>query len=322
MAITGPASYIPTTDEFLAHWASADKVLFDGGGTAMVLLKEVNREALVSLRKQLEGKRAEVESARIGREIARAAIEEGKAGLLARLNQFKRKISSLVPDSPWEAVLPKAYSVTESYGKVIPPLDEMADLWERYEREVGLLQLMGKYERAAFMSDLAALKTAYTTYISTDHALSFTRSERAGLEKEIYGVLKAYRRRIPSEFPADHPLMDTLPRLSPAETAHDPVPVQANGLWNPGTQTAELNWTASSDPDLARYEVRAVAGPDYEEDDETIVATLPPGATRVWTGDYSLSTPGSAASFRVYVVLTTGHEKGSNPVTVLRPSAV
>lgn len=38
-----------------------------------------------------------------------------------------------------------------------------------------------------------------------------------------------------------------------------------------------------------------------------------------WPSALPLGTPGNAASYKVYVILTTGNERGSNPVTITRP---
>ncbi|MES2709908.1 MAG: hypothetical protein V4726_25145 [Verrucomicrobiota bacterium] len=319
MAITGPSSYIPTTDEFIVHWTAADASL--GVAGPITVLKGISRTGLADLRGQLEAKRAQVQALRNGREIARAGIEAGKTALLGRLGQFRQKMRSLAPDSPWEAALPKAFSVSEGYGRVIPPLDELADLWARYETKEGLLTLMGLYTCTDFGNDLTALKAAYTALIAADHSLGLVRSQRTELERKIHGVLKAYRQRIPAEFPIGDPVLDTLPRLTPPDIDRDPAPVQANGLWNTTTVKAELNWTSSTDADLTHYEVRAVAGPDYEVEDESPVATVLSSEPRAWSGDFALGSPGSAATFRVYVVLGTGHERGSNPVTITRPAA-
>jgi hypothetical protein len=62
-----------------------------------------------------------------------------------------------------------------------------------------------------------------------------------------------------------------------------------------------------------------VPGPDYAGEDETLIATLPPDAApREFRSAFSLGQPGMATAFKVYVVLATGHEAGSRPVTAHR----
>ena len=159
----------------------------------------------------------------------------------------------------------------------------------------------------------------YTALSSAENAPGVKRQERTALENRIYPILKAYRQRIPAEFAEGSPILATLPRLSPVPGS-TPDPVVANGNYNPATITADLNWTASTETDLASYEVRGVAGPDYDTEDEVNLATIPPGAPRTYSTNFALGTPGNAASYKIYVILTTGNERGSNPVSVPRPA--
>ena len=316
MPISGPSSYLPTTDEFLTHWASANAAL--GAGGPIELLAGVTAASLLVQRTQLQTARAELEALRNGREEARFLVDAAKAALLNRLNQFNLKIRSLAPGSKWEAMLPKAYTVSEGMGRVVPPLDDVQDLWQRYEVEEVPVTLMGGYTLTTFTNDLIALKAAFTTLASAENALGIKRGQRTEIENRIYPILKAYRQRIPAEFPEGNAILATLPRLTPLPGS-TPDPVVANGTYNPATLTADLNWTASTNPDLASYEVRGVAGPDYDTEDETPLATILPGAPRTLTTNFALGTPGNAATYKVYVTLTTGNERGSNPVTVQRP---
>ena len=60
-------------------------------------------------------------------------------------------------------------------------------------------------------------------------------------------------------------------------------------------------------------------GATYSSDDEVAVATIDKDATRELLTDHFLTDPGQTASFKVYVVLTTDNEAGSNAVAVSRP---
>ncbi len=63
-----------------------------------------------------------------------------------------------------------------------------------------------------------------------------------------------------------------------------------------------------------------MAGPDYDTEDEVALGTILPAAPRTFSTDFALLAPGNAASYKVYVILTTGNERGSNAVTVTRPA--
>ena len=316
MPINSPASYLPTTDEFLSHWGLANTAL--GAAGPITVLSGVNAASLLALRSQLESTRQAVESLRNIREGARFVVDSGKASLLARLNQFGLKIRSLSPDSKWEAMLPKAYTVSEGQGRVLPALDDVLSVWGQYEAAETDLLLMGGYDLPDFTAELNNLKAAFTALSDADKKLAAKRGDRTETENKIYPILKAYRQRIPAEFAEGTAILTTLPRLSPIPGT-TPDPVVTNGTFNPATLNAELNWTASTNPDLASYEVRGVAGPDYDTEDETPLATILPGAPRTLATNFALGTPGNAATYKVYVTLTTGNERGSNPVTVQRP---
>ena len=84
---------------------------------------------------------------------------------------------------------------------------------------------------------------------------------------------------------------------------------------------AKIQWDASDDPDLANYQVRYSPGTSYHEEDEDVIATFAPGDPREFLTDHALTLPGATALFRVYVILTTGNEKGSSTLSITRPEA-
>jgi len=81
---------------------------------------------------------------------------------------------------------------------------------------------------------------------------------------------------------------------------------------------ADLSWTASTDPDLESYSVRRSGATPYDTSTEQVVDTLPPGTLALST-NAGLAAEGATMGFKVYVVLTTANEKGSNTVTINRP---
>ena len=58
-------------------------------------------------------------------------------------------------------------------------------------------------------------------------------------------------------------------------------------------------------------------GPIYDTVIDTVIDTVPPGTEQIET-NAGLMNPGDTASFRVYVVLTTGNASGSNTVVIDR----
>lgn len=114
--------------------------------------------------------------------------------------------------------------------------------------------------------------------------------------------------------------MESLPRLSPLP-GHTPEPVALSAAWNAQSQQAEGSVEPSDDADLARYEIRAVPGPDGEAADEVLVATIPKAGPLTFATGFALDEPGAIVTLRAYVVLTTGNEAASAPVEVQRPAA-
>ena len=58
--------------------------------------------------------------------------------------------------------------------------------------------------------------------------------------------------------------------------------------------------------------------PTYSAAEESVVAEIPAG-TPTLSSLEGLAAPGGATDFKVYVVVTTGNEKGSNVVRITRP---
>ncbi len=94
--------------------------------------------------------------------------------------------------------------------------------------------------------------------------------------------------------------------------------VTLSGQWDPMTSLLELQWTASSDPNLQNYQPRYTPGATYDETSDFDLNAQAPGTTQMTTTD-GLPSPGSVATYRVYVVLTTGEEIASNDLTIQRP---
>ena len=70
---------------------------------------------------------------------------------------------------------------------------------------------------------------------------------------------------------------------------------------------------------MVRHELRYVAGPDYDADDENIVASVAVGSASHFETLAGLGTPGVTASYRVYAITGDGNERTSNTVTITRP---
>lgn len=320
MPISGPASYLATTDEFLGHWDSADTTL--GVGNELKLKDGSGRAVLVTKKDSLVAKRATVQVRLNQQEVARGDIEVRKAGLLERINQFNDKVRFLLGGTKWERALAQVPTQGDGQGNFTVPLDDAAALWLMINDDPAIADiiLMGAYTQAMFVADVAALNAAYTTYTTAGAKLSVAIEDRNDVQDEIYEMLKQYRQAVPTYFAKTHALVQSLPRLT-VEAGSTPAAVTANGSWIVAQLMAKVLWSESTDANLLHYEIRFCAGPNYSAENESVIGTVQPADPREFLTDAGLTTPGSTSSFKVYVVTTTGNEKGSNTVVVTRPAA-
>jgi hypothetical protein len=324
MPITGPSSYVPTIESFINHWTAVNAALpaaqplvlpANGPDTpAPVALAD-----LQSLYNALIAQRDVVQASIIDEALASETLIDQKRALLAKLNLFNDTIRGSYPGSKWERVLTGAPSIGDGRTLFIRAIESTRNIWSRFNTTSGLaaIVLAGGYDLAAFDADLSALRVAYVASGKEEDSLALEREERNDIQDRIYPILKRYRALMPTLFPVGAALVDELPQLTPT-SSRTPDPVTATAVWDVATSKAKITWTASTDSELARYEVRWSPGLEYQVDAESTLGTISPGATLEFLTDQGLTTPGAKSNFRVVVVLTTGNEAGSEPVSVVR----
>ncbi len=320
MAITGPSSFVPTVNEFLAHWLQANTALGAGGplvlgdGTTIAILTG-HRDSLATFGSSIAGKLNDVE-------IARGNLDIQKVALIGRLGEFNRKVRGFLSQTAFVSALPEVPPGSSSVATIVDSLDDMATLWVKINAATipgftGPLSLLGGYLVATFNTDLAALKAASTTWQNAVQDVKLERERRNDLQDIVQPVLRDYRAAIEGTFAPTDPLVLTLPRMTP-EPGSTPDAVTASIVWDAVLLQAKITWSASDNPNLSHYEIRFCAGPNYSTSDESVIGSVSPSEPREFLTASGLTTPGSTASFKVYVVLTTGNEKGSNTVTLTR----
>jgi len=320
MAISGPASYISTTDEFLGHWETADSEL--GAGNEIVLPDGTNRAGLVAKRNELEGLRNTVTTKLTDQELNREEIESKKTALLVRVNQFNDAVRSDFAGTKWERVLKDVPKQNDGQSTFVDPLIASNHIWTRLNAAIAPaapLKLLGNYTQAQFQDDIDALNAAYPVWTESVNDTKFAREDRNDMQDVIYAILLAYRKKVPTKFATGHAVVDSLPRLTP-EPGATPTGVTINAGWSESAQAAEVTFPASPDADVVQYEVRIVPGPIHNSDDEVVVGNIPAGpGPFVFHTAAALSNPGNVVSIKVYTINDTGNEKGSNAVAVTRP---
>lgn len=322
MPFSGPSSYLSTIDEFLGHWTDVDAALAAGGENPLVLTGgydqadlQTDRTDLAAFMTDLEGFINVHEGHRTSRFNQQPLIKERK-------RQLGSVIRGTFSDSVYVGQIPPLVQDNASPGKWTISCDDFAHLWTTFNAAppagfVPPLLLSGGYTLAMFNTDIAALKTTYTAYVTSSQDVDRALKDRDDLYLKIRDRLVNYRIAVEGRFPAGHPLILSIPRLVPLP-GHTPDPVVLSGVWNPGTEMADLSWTASADADLAGYSVRRSGSDPYNSNTEQVVQSVGPGVLALSTNE-GLVLDGAVMRFKVYVILDTGNEAGSNAVEINKP---
>ncbi|MES2657877.1 MAG: hypothetical protein V4689_04625 [Verrucomicrobiota bacterium] len=328
MAINGSASFVPTTRLFLANWQDAnaalpptDPLLLPAGLAGFPA--KVTRADLLGLLETagtgLIPLRTKVEEADNLVDTTSEALKLAKAPLAARLVEFNAYVRTWHENTKWVASLPEVPNPGNDEGNFTKPLDDVETLWNTMQTELETdIVLRDGYGYVDFADGLTELRSFYAAWSNATQQEGMAIQSRKAMEARIYAVLKKYREVVALRFAKDSPVYLTLPRLSPLP-GHTPAAVILTGIWNAAETQAELGWTASTEATLKHYQIRFCSGADYENDEEEIVATILPGAPLVFLTPAGLSVAGATASYKVYVVLETDNEKGSDAVAVTRP---
>lgn len=320
MPFSGPSSYLPTTDEFIAHWTDVNAALAPSN---LTLSGPFNLASLTTARGNLATSITELEAAINALEGHRTDRDNQKAAIKERMRQLGFTVRGILADSANVGQIPELPEFRANPGKWIIAMDDFAHIWTTINATppAGFtppLLLTGAYTAAMFATDVAALKTTFTGISTSEVDVDRERDERDQIYFAIRDQLVRYRDAVQGAFAEGHALIESLPRLTPLP-GHTPDPVVLSGEWDEAKLEASLTWTASSDPDLASYSIRRSGATPYDASTETVVTSVLPGVLSLETVA-GLGTPGSSMGFKVYVVLSTGNERGSNAVTITHPS--
>lgn len=316
MPFSGPSSYLSTIDGFIAHWTDVDAALAPG---ALELSGPYALADLQADRTQLSDEITDLIEAINDLENLRTQRDTSKEDLHERMRQLGAYIRGALADSNYAGEVPPLVAMTSNTGKWILCMRDFRNIWTEINATppAGFtppLILTGGYTLAMFTAAVAALEATFTGIVAAEKAIDRELKERDAVYLSIRDQLVRYREAVQGSFPADHPLVLSLPRISPLP-GHTPEAVVLSGVWNAGTQMADLSWTASADPDLEEYEIRRSGESPYNTNLEQVVDSVPPG-TLAFSTNAGLTTPGAIMRYKVYVVLTTGNEKGSNAVEI------
>lgn len=321
MPITNVSSWLPTIDEFLQHWSDVNTALAPG---ALSLSGGYVRATLVTDRAAVEAAITDVQSKLNVEQTARGDRDVKRAAIRPRFAQFRAGINAQLPGSRYLPAIPKTPPFNTSAGKWRDALDDMQTLWTTVNANTppvaGFtppLVLAGGYNVLTFSTESAAVKAAFVTLAGAEQSTQLSRQQRDAVFAPVYQRLKQYRQAVLATFPATSPLVASLPKLTPAR-GHTPDPVNASAAWDAVLAKARITHTASTDPDFDQYELRACFGDRWKADEAVVIGSNPAGVLEFLTDD-GLVASGSRVFYKVFVVLTTANERGSNTVSVTRP---
>ncbi len=326
MAITGSfASYIPTMDEFIAHWNNANTVL----GVANFIVLPINGGPMwlndfQNLRASLAAQEAVIQDKLNDCEIARADIAIKKAQLLQWFNQFTGLMDAYYVGTKFMPARPNAPSVRDGREVFTKPMYDAASLWRKLnaaDARPGLpLPIMlsdGALSEALFTGTVAALEAAYIEDAACEQNLALARVDRTLLQATAYETMKMYRQAVPTKC-ASHPnLVATLPRLTP-EPGSTPDALSASAIFQ-APDAAKIVHSTVEQAGIKKVQLRGHVGAKWEEDNAITIAEHAPDATPEFTTNFGLTQPGVSAVFKVYVINETDNEAGSAAMLVTRP---
>lgn len=319
MPFQNVSGYLESLDEFGAHWALVNAAV----ETPLVLDMGYARAVFLSDQNILARQMTQVVQADNALQIAITARDQSKNALRERMRQFRATVIGLLPNTTFRKALPILPPFGAAPGTWTKTLDDIAGLWATINAVppdgfTGPLLLAGGYTAAQFTADFTALKAAFTAVTNAERGARLAREERDLTAAGIRARLRDYRAAVAGQFEANSPLINTLPALS-APAGSTPDPVALSGAWNAAQTAAVLTWTASDNENLSGYSVRYHPGPTYKAAEEQAISggTVGPTVTTLQT-PVGLAAPGSVAHFKVYVLTSTGNEKGSNSVKVTR----
>jgi hypothetical protein len=334
MAITSNASYLPSIDEFLAHWSQVNTAL---GVSPLIIKGGLALAGLQGLRATLVQNHTDVQTQRNEVQLARNTMRIARGVLLDALNKFNGLVDGYYGGTIFEGTRPKVPGLNVNLQDFSDPMQDARSLWVRMEGAVlpsGLTSplslpvtvpaLPGQPSASAvtlatFTALLATLQTAQANIKTAEMNLALARKSRDASQDTIYEALKNYRLTVPSKLNSSHVLLQTMPKLTP-DGGHTPAALQAQAEFQ-APDMAKITFEASTDAELDRYELHAVVGEDWNAEDADVIATLAKDASPLeFITTFGLTLPGGSATLSVYVVLTTGNVKGSTPMTVVRPA--
>ncbi len=334
MALANNSSYIPTCNDFLAHWTLVDAAL---APSAFVLPAEpgvipgsFNRSGLVALRTTLLDNLQTVQDKLNDVEIASGRIRLLKEKLYRRLNLFLEVLDGYYASTEYISARPDAPGITAGEERFCAPLRDMRSLWAKLNAapapagitlpivlQAGTTEMPEPVTLADFGTMLDLLTQRYMEHGDASQELTVARARRDKTMKFIRAVLISYRSAVIYKIAGNQPLIDTIPRVTP-EPGHTPEPVQVSATFvAPNKAVGE--YTESAEAQFKDYQIVAAIGAEATLDDAILLETRTDRTPAPFETTFGLADPGSAISIWVVVRIEDGNERASDKVVVQHP---
>ncbi|WP_269540349.1 hypothetical protein [Cerasicoccus fimbriatus] len=212
MPITSPQSYLPTINEFIAHWELVNEALPPTQPLTVANGRGINN--LCALAATLLATIDAVEAALVGMRTESAQVRELKRALNRRFAEFAHLIRALDTAGVFVNSLPSAPKVNHIASKFREPLLKAENIWASANAELGVIELANGYGLADFSADLAAFQGAEALWLKAKAEVKSKRADRNGLQRDIYPILREYRRVVQGRMSADSVYVASLPKLT------------------------------------------------------------------------------------------------------------
>ena len=200
MAITGNSSYIPTMNQFIAHWGQCNAVL---GATPLIVPgpkgTTVTVAQFTTRRDVLTTQYNTIQGCLTAQQLARAAINTRKTNLLAAANHFNAVLDAYYRQTDFYAARPAVPSFSDGQETFSRPLGNVISLWTKLNSSpapAGLtlpIVLPGAMDVGSFASAVSQLQFAYAEEDVKAQDVTLARATRDRLQNEAYEILKSYR---------------------------------------------------------------------------------------------------------------------------------
>lgn len=305
MPFTGPSSYLPTIDEFRAHWTNVNLAL---APNPLVLLGPYALADLDSDRDDLSDAITALVAGTNVLEGFRQDRDNLKPDVQERMRQLGQKIRGILAGSTQEGHIADLIDLNASQGKWLVAMRDAIDNWTQVNADppagfVGPLTLFGGYTLANFTADCTALETALQGVTQNEQFEEDLRKERDRIYLEVRDHLVTYRDAVEGSFPANHPLILSLPRISRFQLSI----AQKEVL--PGTEAIAEVVASDAELDAIRYrwEVRREAvNKGYAGQGEVRPGVVSGLLSGVSGNTVKFAAPRDPGAYRLYVVAADG----------------